>query len=235
MLNNRKIIVRIIIASCFCALLAGQACFARAQNELLINKEAPKLAVAEWVKGKPATLEKLKGKVVLLYFWSAWDTPSLEKFPELIRFHKKYARDGLAIIVIHDSSLDKKALIEQSGIIINLSNIGFRVAIDSPVTGPSDTQMKGKGKTVAAYGVTTFPAQALIGPDGKVQSFGVELPEKRINLLLYGHTKNLNAEPASPDEALSRARKEFMTIAIGAMVLILVGAFVVIRRRLGNF
>ena len=233
MLNNRKIMVRIISASCFCALLAGQVCFAQAQNELLINKEAPKLEIAEWVKGKPATLEKLKGKLVLLYFWSAWDTPSLENLPELIRFHKKYARDGLVIIAIHDSSLDKKALIEQSGKTINLSDIGFRLAIDSPVTGPSDTQMK--GKTIAAYGMTKLPTHVLIDPDGKVQSFGVELPEKRINLLLYGHTRNLNTEPASPDEALSRARKEFMTIVIGAMVLILVGAFVVIRRRLGNF
>lgn len=249
MLTDPKSERYIVAAVCSYLILAttSQVCFAQAgeeerrtgqpapaQNELLINKEVPKLAIAEWVKGKPATLEKLKGKVVLLYFWAP-NTASIEKFPALIRFHRKYARDGLVIIAIHDSSLDKNALIEQSSKTINLSDIGFRLAIDSPVTGPSDPQMKGTGKTIAAYGVTKFPAQVLIGPDGKVQSFGVELPEKRINLLLYGHTRNLNTEPASQNEALSRARKEFMTIAIGAMVLILVGAFVVIRRRLGNF
>jgi peroxiredoxin len=237
MLTDPKSERFIVVAVCNCLILCAvsQVCFAGAQNELLINKEVPKLAVAEWVKGKPVTLEKLKGKIVLLYFWAAWNKPSLEELQELTRFHRKYARDGLVIIAIHDSSLDKNALIEQSSKTINLSDIDFRLAIDSPAAESSDTQMKGTGKTIAAYGVTKFPAQVLIGPDGKVQSFGVELPEKRINLLLYGHTRNLNAEPASPDEALSRARKEFMTIVIGAMVLILVGAFVVIKRRFGSF
>ena len=213
----------------------SQVCLAGAQNKLLIGKEPPKLAVAEWVKGNPVTLEKLKGKVILLYFWAAADTASTENFPALVRFHRKYARDGLVIIAIHDSSLDKESLIKESSKTINLSDIGFRVAIDSPAAESSDTQVKSKGKTIDAYGVTKLPAQALIGPDGKVQSYGVELPEQRINLLLYGHTRNLNTEPASPDEALSRARKELMTIVIGAMVLILVGAFVVIKRRFGSF
>jgi hypothetical protein len=135
------------------------------------------------------------------------------------------------IIAIHDSSLDKKALIEQSSRAINLPGIRFRMAIDSPVTG----QLQDTGKTIDAYGVTKLPVYVLIGPDGKIQSFGEENLEKSINLLLYGHTKNLKTEPASQDEALSRARKEFMIIAIGAGLLILIGAFVVIRRRLGNF
>ena len=233
MLTKPKLERCIVAAVCFCLFLitTSQVCFAGAQNNSLINKEAPKLEVAEWVKGKSATLEKLKEKVVLLYFWAAADTASLEKFPALVQFHRKYARDGLVIIAIHDSSLDKESLIKESSKTINLSDIGFRLAIDSPVTG----QMQGKGKTVAAYGLPTFTTHLIIGPDGKLQSFGAELLEKRINLLLYGHTRNLNtAPPPSQDETLSRARKEFMAIAIGAMVLILVGAFVVIRRRLGN-
>jgi len=221
---------RIVAAVCSYLILVttSQVCFARAQSNPLINKQAPKLDVAEWVKGNPVTLDKLKGKVVLLYFWAQGDTASVEKFPALIRFHKKYARDGLVII----ASLHKESLLVQSSDTINLSDIRFRVAIDSPVTG----QMQGKGKTIAAYGVTKFPTQVLIGKDGKIQSFGEELLEKRINLLLYGHTKNLNTEPPpSQDETLNKARKEFMTIAIGAGLFILVGAFVVIKRRLGSF
>ena len=227
----------LVVAVCTCLILCAvsQVCFASAQNKLLIGKEPPKLAVAEWVKGNPTTLERLRGKVVLLYFWAAADTASTENFPALVRFHRKYARDGLVIIAIHDSSLDKESLIKESSKTINLTDIDFRLAIDSPVAESSDTQVESKGKTIDAYGVTKLPTQALIGPDGKVQSYGIELPEKRINLLLYGHTRNLNTEPASPDEALSRARKELMTIVIGAMVLILVGAFVVIKRRFGSF
>jgi len=226
----------IIAAVCFYLFLVttSHVCLAGAQKNPLINKEAPELEVAEWVKGNATTLEKLKGKIVLLYFWAAADTASVENFPALVRFHKKYARDGLVIIGIHDSSLDKKALVEQ-GRKVKLSDVRFRVAIDSPAAEPSDTQMKGKGKTIAAYCVTKFPAHVLIGKEGKIQSFGEQLLEKRINLLLYGHTRNINTEPAPQDDVLSKARKEFMTIAIGAGLLILVGAFVVIKRRLGNF
>ena len=237
MLTERKSESFIVATVCTCLVLStvSQVCFAGAQNNLPIGKEPPKLAVAEWVKGNATTLEKLKGKVILLYFWAAGNTASTEKFPALIRFHRKYARDGLVIIGIHDSSLDRESLIKESSKTINLSDIGFRLAIDSAAGESSDTQVESKGKTIDAYGVTKLPAQALIGPEGKVQSYGVELPERRINLLLYGHTRNLNTEPASPDEALSRARKELMTIVIGAMVLILIGAFVVARRRLGHF
>jgi len=227
-----------IAAVCTCLVLVtlSQVCLAGAQSNPLINKQAPELEVTEWVKGNATTLEKLKGKIVLLYFWAAANTTSTENFPALIRFHRKYARDGLVIIAIHDSSLDKETMIEQSGKTINLSDIGFKMAIDSPVTESSETEYQGKGKTIASYGLTKLPTHVLIGKDGKIQSFGEDLLEKRINLLLYGHTRNINTEPPpSQDETLSKARKEFMAVAIGAMVLILVGAFVVIKRRLGNF
>ncbi len=117
---------------------------------------------------------------------------------------------------------------------INLSDIPFRVAIDSPVTG-TEAETKGNGKTITAYGVTNFPTYFLIDPDGKVQSYGTKVAEHSITLMLYGHTRTPEKEPASPDETLTKARKEFMTIAIGAGLIIIVGAFIVIKRRLGSF
>ncbi len=140
------------------------------------------------------------------------------------------------IIAIHDTSLDRESLIKESSKTFNPSDIPFRMAIDQLIDPPLHSSSSiGKAKTRAAYGVNKLPAHVLIGPDGKIQSFGEQLLEKRINLLLYGHTKNLNIEPPPQDDVLSKARKEFMTIAIGAMVLILVGAFVVIRRRFASF
>lgn len=226
-----------VAAVCFYLFLVttSQVCFAGVQKNPLINKQAPELEVTEWVKGQPVTLDKLKGKTILLYFWAVADAASSEKFPALIRFHRKYARDGLVIIAIHDSSLNKEYLIKLASKSINLSEIPFRLTIDSPAGESPSIQVQATGKTVAAYGVTELPTYVLIGKDGKIQSFGAELLEKRINLLLYGHTRNINTEPPPQDDVLSKARKEFMTIAIGAGLLILVGAFVVIKRRLGNF
>ncbi len=236
MLSKPKRQRRIVAAVCSYLILVttSQVCFARNISSRLINKQAPKLEVSEWVKGEPATLQILKGKVVLLDFPAAPNTPSPDNFPDLIQLHKKYAGDGLVIIAIHDSSVDKESIIKEDSNTINLSDIPFRVAIDSPVTG-TETEMKGQGKTITAYGVTNFPTYFLIDPDGKVQSYGTKVTEQSITLLLYGHTRKPKDEPASPDQALSKARKEFMTIAIAAGLLILVGAFIVIKRRLGNF
>ncbi len=236
MLSKPKTQRCIVAAVCSYLILVttSQVCFARNISSRLINKPAPKLEVSEWVKGEPATLQILKGKVVLLDFPAAPNTPSPDNFPDLIQLHKKYAGDGLVIIAIHDSSVDKESIIKEDSNTINLSDIPFRVAIDSPVTG-TETETKGQGKTITAYGVTNFPTYFLIDPDGKVQSYGTKVTEQSITLLLYGHTRKPKDEPASPDQALSKARKEFMTIAIAAGLLILVGAFVVIKRRLGNF
>jgi len=202
----------------------------------LFGKKAPELKVAEWVKGKPTTLEALKGKVVLLDFWGLWCGPCRERFPKLIELHKKYSRDGLVIIAIHDSSIDKASLIEQGQKAVNLSDVRFRVAIDSPISEPPGTQAcgAGKGKTIEAYGVNRFPTHVLIAPDGKIHSFGEGNLERHINLLLYGHTKNLNRELSFREELLFAARKEFLLAGICIGAFLLVGIYCTIRWRSGH-
>ena len=36
------------------------------------GKPAPKLALKGWINAKPMSLEKLKGKIVVLDFWATW-------------------------------------------------------------------------------------------------------------------------------------------------------------------
>lgn len=38
----------------------------------LVGKKAPKLIVKNWHNSKPLSLDKLKGKVVILDFWAHW-------------------------------------------------------------------------------------------------------------------------------------------------------------------
>ncbi|MFQ6035483.1 MAG: TlpA disulfide reductase family protein, partial [Sedimentisphaerales bacterium] len=179
------------------------------------------------------TLEALKGKLVLLEFWGLWCSPCLKKIPELVRLHKKYARDGLIIIAIHDSSLDRASLIKQGQKAVNLSDVRFRVAIDSPASGPSGTQARGagKGKTIEAYGVNRVPTFVLVASDGKVYSFGGGDLESNINLLLYGHTKNLNRKLSSQQELLFLARKEFLLAGISIAGLLVVIIYCAVRSR----
>jgi len=64
----------------------------------LVGSDAAPLEVEAWVNGDPLTDGDLKGKVVLLDFWSIWCGPCISTFPHLREWHEKYAGKGLVII-----------------------------------------------------------------------------------------------------------------------------------------
>jgi len=64
----------------------------------LVGADAAPLEVEAWVNGEPLTDSDLKGKVVLLDFWSIWCGPCIATFPHLREWHEKYAEKGLVII-----------------------------------------------------------------------------------------------------------------------------------------
>ena len=64
----------------------------------LIGKKAPDIDIEDWVNGDPLTASDLKGKVVLLDFWSIWCGPCVTTFPYLREWQEKYSSKGLVII-----------------------------------------------------------------------------------------------------------------------------------------
>ncbi len=55
----------------------------------------------KWLNTEPLTLEKLKGKVVLVDFWTYTCINCIRTFPYLTDWYKKYQDDGLVIIGVH--------------------------------------------------------------------------------------------------------------------------------------
>ncbi len=73
---------------------------------------------AKSIAGDELSLEKFKGKVVLLDFWATWCKPCMFEMPEIKKLWKKYKSDRFIIIGI---SLDRseqalRSYIEQEGI-----------------------------------------------------------------------------------------------------------------------
>jgi len=192
----------------------------------MIGKRAPELQVADWIKGKPIAFEQLKGKVVLLDFWGIWCGPCKRIMPELIKLHEKYYRDGLVIIGIHDCSENSKGLAAK----YNLSDIPFLMAIDSRPAELSGIK-KGPGRTINAYNVTAFPTLILVSQNGTVEGYGLNDLEKRINLLLYGNTKNLNSELSLFQSLLKEGRKEFVWITVSFVGISAVVGFYIWRKK----
>lgn len=207
----------------------GTIAFQPFSGHRLIGKTAPKLHVRRWVKGKPTTLEELRGKVVVLEFWGLWCLPCGEKLTELAKLHKKYSRDGLVIMGIHDSSGDEQALTRSTDKNFVLSKVPFNIAIDAP---PADRPRGAvsKGKTIDAYQVSKFPTIVVIDKNGSVEGFGMQNLEKRINLLLYGKiSSRYGKAPTLFDHVCFVARQYLVQILILGAIVLFSGMYILVK------
>jgi peroxiredoxin len=69
-----------------------------AAHALLFDKAAPDFQADFALNGKAVKLSDLKGKVVLLEFWTVFSRGSLAAQPKLRDWHKRYKADGLEVV-----------------------------------------------------------------------------------------------------------------------------------------
>ena len=77
------------------------------EGQELIGKPAPEWEVTDWIHSEPLQLKNIRGKVVLVRFWTTPDCPfCAASAPSLNEFHKKYHAQGLEVIgFYHHKSL----------------------------------------------------------------------------------------------------------------------------------
>jgi len=67
-----------------------------------VGQQAPEFkSNTPWVNTKPLSLEALKGKVVIVDFWTFSCRNCINTFPHLKEWHKNYSDDGLVIVGVH--------------------------------------------------------------------------------------------------------------------------------------
>jgi thiol-disulfide isomerase/thioredoxin len=64
----------------------------------LEGKAAPPLDVSHWLGPKPATLEGLRGRPVILFFWAHWCPDCKKEAPLMARIASSYAARGLIVM-----------------------------------------------------------------------------------------------------------------------------------------
>ncbi len=128
----------------------------------------PPLAAADWLNSPPLKLADLKGKVVVLDFWSVYCGPCRKLLPHLAALYEKHKKAGLVVIGV---SIDPKADVEA---FLKKHPIPYPIAIDKVV--------EGEEQTAKAYGVVAIPTVWVIGRDGTVawKGPGDKLTEKVI-------------------------------------------------------
>ncbi len=102
--------------------------------------------------GKSASLDALKGQVVLVDFWASWCAPCRESFPFLNRMQRQYGAQGLHILGIN---VDEKR-VDATRFLAKIP-AQFSVLYDAA------------GETPKAYDLKVMPSSYLIGRDGKIR------------------------------------------------------------------
>ena len=104
---------------------------------------------------KPLSLSALKGKVVLLDFWTYGCINCIHIIPDLKKLEEKYARQ-LVVIGVHSAKFENEKQTE------NIRRIILRYEIEHPVYNDAEF------KVWESYGVRAWPTQILIDPAGYV-------------------------------------------------------------------
>ena len=118
----------------------------------LVGKPAPELVLTD-LSGKPVSLSTLRGKTVLLDFWTTWCPPCRADGPALDKLQSKYGGQELAIVGISVS--EERAVVEK---------FLKQHPHEFPVTLTSENEMP------RPFQIGVFPTYVVIGKDGAVSA-----------------------------------------------------------------
>ena len=120
--------------------------------------KAPELIPGgEWFNSKPLTLEDLKGKVVIVDFWTYSCINCIRTMPYLNDWNKKYADDGLVIIGVHSPEFEFEKSANNLRKAINDFGISYPVVQDNNF------------ETWRAYNNHYWPAKYFIDKNGVIR------------------------------------------------------------------
>ncbi len=120
--------------------------------------QAPELSdIQTWINSQPLTLASLKGKVVLIDFWTYSCINCQRTQPYLNKWYDKYKADGLVIIGAHAPEFAFEKVPENVQKAVEQAHIKYPVALDNNFA------------TWSAYKNQFWPAKYLIDKDGQVR------------------------------------------------------------------
>ncbi len=112
----------------------------------------------QWMNSKPLTKADLKGKLVLLDFWTYCCINCMHILPELKKLEKEYANQ-LVVIGVHSAKFDTEKDSQ------NIRAAILRYEIEHPVVNDADH------KIWDTYRINSWPSIILIDPQGEVIAY----------------------------------------------------------------
>jgi thiol-disulfide isomerase/thioredoxin len=169
--------------------------------------------IDDWENTRPLTLAGLRGKVVLIDFWTYSCINCQNTFPYLRRWYQAYKDQGLVIVGVHSPEFEFEKSVPNIRQAIKHYDVTWPVAVDSEMA------------TWNAYGNQYWPAEYFIDKAGKVRHthFGegeYDKTEKVIRGLLAEAGHNVGAAGADAGPTSQGPRTGELYAAAGRGVAI---------------
>lgn len=142
-----------------------------------VGIKAPDITNSTWLNSEPLRLADLKGKVVLVEFWTLGCYNCRNVEPYVKQWHQQYAEQGFVVIGVHSPEFLYEREVENVKRYMKEHDIRFAVPIDNDFS------------TWNRYGNRYWPAMYLIDKRGiiryiKVGEGGYSVTERQIQTLL---------------------------------------------------
>ncbi len=141
------------------------------------NVPAPEIVSVTWINSEPLHMEQLRGKVVMVEFWTfgCWNCRNIE--PYVKEWHHKYAKDGLVVIAVHSPEFSYEKEVDRVKEYVEEKQIPYAVPIDNEF------------RNWKRYRNRYWPTLYLIDKQGNIQytrigEGGYEQTERKIQQLL---------------------------------------------------
>ena len=184
------------------------------RSDLPVEGSAPSLdGAVEWLNSQPLTTEQLRGKVVLVDFWTYSCINCIRTIPYVKAWAEKYADQGLVVIGVHAPEFAFEKKVDNVKKAIADFKIGYPVAIDNDYS------------IWRAFKNSCWPAGYLIDAKGQIRyhHFGegnYARTEKAIqDLLREAGSHTTASSPVAPDAKGVEASPDLSNIRSGETYL----------------
>jgi peroxiredoxin len=120
--------------------------------------DAPEFAgITSWLNTTPLKLADLRGRVVVVHFWTNGCINCIHNYPSYRNWQAKYADRSVTIVGVHTPEFEAEKDLDRLRKRAADNRLTFPIAVDSD------------GKTWAAWGNRFWPAVYLVDKKGKVR------------------------------------------------------------------
>ncbi len=172
--------------------LAGQTAAPGGKLPVISTVMPPISGVAEWINSGPLTAADLKGKVVLVDFWTYSCVNCLRELPVVVMWDEKYRADGLVVIGVHTPEFAFEKDPANVRAAVDRLGIKFPVAMDNDYA------------TWNSFGNSYWPAAYLFDAQGRLRltHFG-EGDYEKTEQSIRGLLAEAGAKPSQPAASIT--------------------------------